>query len=963
MPTRPAGWKRLIPLAAISLAAVLPYLGVLDAPYVFDDVKLVKENRLLREAWGDWGRVAETFDITSRKWDEEELRPNYRPLRFLSYLLDTRLSEAFFGPIPESGPPVFFFHLTNVLLHAANSILVFVLARRLGRWLHGGLEADAGRSASTFFAVSAALLFALHPLQTEAVTYISGRRDVLSAFFFLAAVAIHLKPRPDESSGWLATISVPALFALGLLTKESVATLPGALILIDIVRRSRWCVRRALLHAACIALAGLFVWITISNPRLISPAESAPRGSTVLTAARYLVRYLGLTLLPWRQSIDYSFDAIPPAAGIISPPAAIVEALVAVGLLSTAVWGLFRRSRDVSGSLLRRLWPLGVLWFAGTLLPVLQFVPIAEKFAERFAYVPALGVFLLLAALATRIFTKEAMLGVGILAITSVAFFAASVRRNGDWETPLALWSSAVEAQPRAARAHLGRANALKESGRLKEAVEEYSQALRIFGEKPDVPLHHGFILQALTFRGGILGLLADQDPALLDSAIGDYRQVLELKDVDKVAIEASPKHVVLHFDLAGLLLKKGDRDASRKEYQRVVEIVPRFPLAGAAHYYLAKINVSLGDLSAAEESYRMACAIIPPGDPSRLPVFIERADLLIERKSLDEASKVVSEALSSGASGKLKLHLLMREAKIYDRKGDVNDCVATLERILAEDPAYGSALLTLGRIEASQSKHEKAEQRYQALLKLEPSNPEALEGLQNVRILRKIAEGKTGSKGPEGDPKALLEAMEKKGLEAIAKGEILAAREIFSKLLVRATEAKSLASQTLALRGLARVEEGLGHYKAAEAQLKTSLELDARDSKALQQLGDLTLRRLDDLAGARRYYEQCLEALPKGEPADPLVYMNLAELIGATDPLIALSYLERARKTGYDEPALDRAFGYRHADAGHWKESLDAFNRYFERTQVFQAGGGEDLPRKAAKDFVRDHVLPHAGG
>ncbi|MBI4604057.1 MAG: hypothetical protein HY721_19040, partial [Planctomycetes bacterium] len=124
------GGRVLAPLAILA-AAGAPYLGVLDAPFVFDDVKLVRDNALLREGWSDLWKVLETFDVTSRRWDEEDLRPNYRPLRFLSYLLDYQLTRACFGEPPPEGPRPTFFHLTNVLLHGLNALLVAAIARRL----------------------------------------------------------------------------------------------------------------------------------------------------------------------------------------------------------------------------------------------------------------------------------------------------------------------------------------------------------------------------------------------------------------------------------------------------------------------------------------------------------------------------------------------------------------------------------------------------------------------------------------------------------------------------------------------------------------------------------------------------------------------------------------------------------------------------------------------------------------
>jgi hypothetical protein len=96
-------------VVVIVLAAVLPYLGILRAPFVFDDVKLVKDNRLLRSGFRDPAALIETFNVASHRWDEEELRPNYRPLRFLSYVADYELSRAFLSPFPEDSPPCSFF--------------------------------------------------------------------------------------------------------------------------------------------------------------------------------------------------------------------------------------------------------------------------------------------------------------------------------------------------------------------------------------------------------------------------------------------------------------------------------------------------------------------------------------------------------------------------------------------------------------------------------------------------------------------------------------------------------------------------------------------------------------------------------------------------------------------------------------------------------------------------------------
>ncbi|HVR72951.1 MAG TPA: tetratricopeptide repeat protein, partial [Planctomycetota bacterium] len=581
----PLRW-RLLPFVAAAAAVITVYAGVLDAPFVFDDVKLVKENQRLRSGLGDPGKILETFDVTSRRWDEEELRPNYRPVRFLSYLLDYEVSRWWFGDPPGSEPRVQVFHATSILLHALNALLVVLVARSLAAALLGGARDDADPALSTFLGLCAGLLFALHPIETEAVTYISGRRDVLSTAFFLGALALHLRVPPEKGPGPAAVILVPLFLVLGFYSKEMVVTLPAVLLLADLARGARWKATRILVHVLSWGAAAVMTLGTISNETLIAaaPAETGP--GVALTASRYVARYLGLVLLPLEQSVDYSFDAIPPSSGLLEPATTLPAVLLVLSILLAALWRLAVIVRSPPGLRPGGALAIGGLWFLGTLVPVLQLVPIPERFAERFAYLPSIGVILVVASLLARARRVEKTFGWGLLLFLAVLSLALSVRRNRDWETPLRLWTSAVEAEPRAARAHLGRANALKEEGRHREAVEEYTTALEIFGEKPEVPLHHGSILQALTLRGGLAALLAGEDPALLDRAVEDYRRVLGETDTDGTVVASSPRHVGVRFDLAGFLRRQGKVAEAEREYRAVIAL-PGCPIAlvGGSHY------------------------------------------------------------------------------------------------------------------------------------------------------------------------------------------------------------------------------------------------------------------------------------------------------------------------------------------------------------------------------------------
>jgi len=959
---------RFIPPVVVLLAAVVPYLGVFDAPFVFDDVRLVQQNTLLSSGLEDSGGWLGTFDVTSRRWDAAELRPNYRPLRFLSYLIDYELSLAWLGPFPADDPPVFFFHLTNVLLHALNSLLVFWISRALAR---SCAQSGPGCQAA-FFGLTAGLIFALHPLATEAVTYISGRRDVLSTFFFLAAMALYLRAAPQARPGPLCVLLVPLFFVAGLLCKEMVVTLPPALALVDLVRRARWNGPRILLHVLLWATALAFVAITLSNSRLIAAAPGGMAQVVILTACRYLARYLFLVLLPIHQSVDYSFAAIPQSTGILDPWATLPSVLLVVALVGLALWQLQVRVRGKSASSGRALLALGFLWFIGTLVPVLQVVPIAERFAERFAYLPTVGIILIVAVVLTRLRRFDRVLGWSATGFVCLILLAATVHRNRDWSSRLALWTSAVQAQPRAARAHMGRANALKEAWMLRDAASEYSQALSIFEEQPSVPLHHGYILQGLTLRGGVYGLLAGTnspqatDPTdgpgetWLELAVKDYRRVLAMTDTDGTRIEASEKHTALHTDLAGFLLNLGRRADAVMEYRRVIEIGAPVSHVSGAHYYLGKIARLEGDFPEATASLERAYASIPATDPSKFPVAIELVDLLTEMRELDRASRMVDRALSDGAVGKMKLHLLTREAKILDRRGEMTDCMAVLQQILDADPTYWPALLALGDIESNLGKYDKAAERFRAVLSADPGNVEAARGLQSLKIRQGTSTGtEGGGETSDEEQRQLLAAVEKKAREDMKKGKILAARDLFANVLARATSIQNREAQMQGLRGIAAAEEKLGRYQKAVASLESALALEPSDAVTLRCLADVYLRSVGDKEEAQALYERYLAVLQSEAEADPLVLVNLGQLLCKADPARALRYFEWARDQGHDTPTLDRDLGYVHAEVGRLKTSLEAFNRYFERTPVVDEAGREDPQRAAARLFVRERVLP----
>ena len=959
--------ERLGPLAGaaalVVLAAIVPYLGVLETPFVFDDVKLVAQNTHLQASWEDPSSLLGTFNITSREWAEEELRPNYRPLRFLSYMADFALSRWVFGDFPSDQPPPFFFHLSNVLIHALNALLIFVLARRL-------FAAFAAHGHTLFVGFAAGLLFALHPLQTEAVTYVSGRRDVLSTAFFLAAVVLFLGPtRRQEAASPLrlrVLVGVPLLLAGGLLCKEMVATLPGLLLLLDLLRPIRWESRRVFFHATVWVLALGHTFANISTGDVVAASSASNGWLVALTSCRYIVRYLSLTLLPVSQSLDYSYDAIPVSEGLGTPwttvPAVVlVVALVASGLVAlvkgrSAIRACARIEPDEQTGPARvrsgagvALWACGILWFLGTLVPVLQIVPIPERFAERFAYLPGIGVVLLVTAGLWRLARFESLMARGTLILLAVVGAVATVDRNRDWQSPLTLWGAAVEAQPRAARAHLAYANALKRAGRLREAQDEYTAALARFGETPDLPLHHGFILQALTLRGQVYGMRSTEEPELLERAILDYRTLLTSTDTDGVAIADSPKHTVIHFDLAGFLFTAGRFEEARSEYQKVIELGKPETLVAAAKYYLARLTLRDGNIEAAETLYREALELTPAADPAYVTVASELLRVFTDQKKYDEAWKVLEDALRVVDAVRPRSHFRLRQAEILDRRGDLAGARELLETILRKDPDYEAAKITIAGIEANLGNPETAAEHYREILRKDPFHAAASKGLRELGI-RKAAGG-GAEQDPNAEALAVLDGLVRRGGEHKEKGELLMAVKVYRELFKRARELERDDLEVTACSEMAELFVTLGNSAKAAEYLEYALRLRPDDPPLLLKMGDVQTRLGSKTA--KDFYERYVERAP-GDDVEPRVFANLANWIWRDETELAIVYCLKAREGGFDGPSVDLRLGYCYAKVEDWESSLDAFNRFLEspKTKKHEA-------RDAVLSFVRVEVLP----
>jgi tetratricopeptide (TPR) repeat protein len=369
-----------------------------------------------------------------------------------------------------SGLGLFGFHLFNVAFHAANGVMVYLLLRRFG-----GASARGGEPRPYEVpALFAALLFALHPVQTEAVTYVSGRSMSLMAFFYLGSLLAYVRGRESASKAWLYVVS-PVLFVLALLTKETAVTLPVAILLWEAAGRDDRGNRvRSIFRAQAVHWGILFAALV---SLVLHP------GYARFLSSNLGIRNLGDNLLIQIDGISYLlYQLVRPSRLNIDPTFAEVagwtwglagEALVLGSLLAAGI-----------ASLRRRPWlGFGVLWFFLHLLPTNSIIPRLDAANERHLYVAGIGLFFAAAVQlrewSLRLAADRRIVRAGA-AVLLVVLGLITVSRNHDYRSEIALWESSVRADPRNARAfnNLGHAYAL--AGESEKAGSAYREALRL---------------------------------------------------------------------------------------------------------------------------------------------------------------------------------------------------------------------------------------------------------------------------------------------------------------------------------------------------------------------------------------------------------------------------------------------------------------------------------------------------
>ena len=407
-------------LACVSFAAYLPsFAGV----FQFDDYNVIVNYPTVHS----WQALLEGAG------------GGVRPLLKASYTLNWTL-----------GPAIFGFHLGNIAVHALNAVLLYWVGRELcGRW---SVECRGA-------ALAAALFFALHPAQTEVVTYVSGRSSSLMASFYLGALLVYLR-----GGHWAGSA---LLFILAAATRETAATLPAVLLLCELCSRDRpgWkvIVRRQAAHWSLL-LAGALV-LLLNAPYL----DLVSFGFTRRSIAENLLTQIGGVSYLISRLVSLRGYNIDPALPVLNEwdAALAVEAALLAGLLILGVFNL--RARP---------WvAFGVLWFFLQLAPTNSIVPRLDVANDRQLYLSGWGLFLGL-SVQVALLRPPRRIAATMAGVLLAVLAASSVQRQLDYASEIALWESSVRQAPWNARARNNLGYAYQMAGRLDEARREYRTAL-----------------------------------------------------------------------------------------------------------------------------------------------------------------------------------------------------------------------------------------------------------------------------------------------------------------------------------------------------------------------------------------------------------------------------------------------------------------------------------------------------
>ncbi len=552
---------------------------------------------------------------------------NWHPFTWLSHMADVEI----FGVNPR------WHHLTNVFIHTAATLLLFLFLVRI-----------TGASWQSLFV---AALFALHPLHVESVAWVAERKDVLSCFFWLLTLLFYARyvKQPGFRRYLLALLS----FVVGLMTKPMLVTLPLVMLLLDYWPFNRFnreqapdgttpgsalffLVREKVPFLLLSVLSAVLTMYAQDKGGALKSLDTASFGLRIGNAVMAYVKYLGKTIWPQDLAILYPFpSSVPLWQALIS--------CLALIFISVAVIRYRRRHPCLL---------VGWFWFLVTLVPVIGIVRVGgQSMADRYTYIPLIGLFILCSWLVPDLIRgwrhRQAIVAILSVMVTS-ALTITTWHQIGYWKDNISLYQhtlqvtagnylilnnygialadqgrfaeaileyqKALRAWPKSATAHVNWGAALAHQGRFVEAIEHYNEALKLI---PDYALAHANLGRALANLGRV------------DEAVAHYEEALRI----------DPSLADVHLNLGIILIKKGEYENALQHYGMVLQLEPNSAKGPI------NMGVALAQEGRMDEAIRCFSEALSI-DPKSVEAHFNLGIILARQNRVEEATNHFSKAL-----------------------------------------------------------------------------------------------------------------------------------------------------------------------------------------------------------------------------------------------------------------------------------------------------------------------------
>ncbi|MFC2091633.1 tetratricopeptide repeat protein [Elusimicrobiota bacterium] len=676
--------KSILAVLFIIASIIAVYINSIDAPFILDDTAKITENPDIKSLKGLGKKLIYPYDKDNVNFFRND--PS-RPVVYFTYALNYH-----FNGLKPSGYRIF-----NIFLHILNSILIFILVRKIWSYLFTGN--------GFFTAVFIALLFAVHPVNTGTVTYISGRSVLLGTVFYLSALLLFLHSVKKRPILYLLSL---LCFISALFSRQDAVILVFILLLIDLAIvsgfNSESFFNRKNKHFSYWTVLVLYLLFRLYYFKSIGDIEAdelIPAFNYITAQPLVILRYLRLLLIPAGLSMDHIISKV----GTLYDHRFIVPLIVILTAVYAAVKSTLRR-RSPSSVLLM----VSFLWFLFNIAPTSSFFPTTAYMAENRLYLPSLGIYMIIGFLIYRIFSINSgrnrniqrLILQCLVCVYLICMGVMSFSRNRLYNNRLLLWKDVIAQYPNSPRAHFALGNIFSEEGDHEQAEKEYLDTIKF---KPDYEeAYHN------------LGILYDE--------IGRYEESIALF---LKALSIDPGFADAYACLGNVYYKQREYEKSIKYFKKAISIKSDSLFY---HNNLGLAYAKTGNDIMALREYQYALKV----DPSDADAYFNIGRLYARKKDFIQALDAYrkSEKLDPDQPS-----TYTAMAAAYEAVEEYDLAIMEYKKAVALNPNYIKAHIQLGDLYILKKKIFEAIKEYEIVLKLDPDNNDIKEKINKLKDIQ----------------------------------------------------------------------------------------------------------------------------------------------------------------------------------------------------------------------------------